>query len=149
MTLPGEELMTATNPEIEELESLSSEETARQLATMVAEKKAGQVVVMRVRELVQYADYFVICSGHSDRQVSAIREHVIRQARTQLDERPISVEGIETHQWVIVDFGDVVVHVFFDPVREYYKLEELWGDAPRVKLDLPTEALVGQDPYPA
>ncbi len=78
-----------------------------------------------------------------------MREHCIRQARSQLSERPISVEGTETHQWVIVDFGDVVVHVFFDPVREYYKLEGLWGDAPRLKLDLRTEALVGQDPYTA
>ncbi len=91
MTQTGEEVMTATNQENEGLESLPSEETARQLAAIVAEKKAEQIVVMRVRELVHYANYFIICSGHSDRQVSAIREHCIRQARNQLSERPISV----------------------------------------------------------
>ena len=112
---------------------------------MVAEKKGENIVALRVRELVQYTDYFIICSGRSDRQVAAIRESLQREARNTENLRPTSVEGTGTNQWVILDYGDVVVHIFFEPVREYYQLERLWSDAPRLTLDVAEP--VQRDPY--
>ncbi len=127
-----------------ELSPLESEQDARAIALMAAEKKAEDIVVLRVRELVQYTDWFVICSGRSDRQVAAIRDYLKRQTRNNLSLRHSSIEGDGTNQWVIIDYGDVVVHIFFDPVREYYQLEGLWADAPQLELDLP---VVRKDPY--
>ena len=127
-----------------EISPLESEQDARAIAMMAAEKKAEDIVVLRVRELVQYTDWFVICSGRSDRQVAAIRDHLKRQTRNNLALRHTSIEGDGTNQWVIIDYGDVVVHIFFDPVREYYQLEGLWADAPQLELDLPADR---KDPY--
>ena len=138
-----DDIANATSPD--ELPELDTEELARAIAMMAAEKKAENIVALRVRELVQYTDYFVVCSGRSDRQVAAIREHLQRQVRSALDLRATSVEGNGTNQWVILDYGDVVVHIFFEPVREYYQLERLWSDAPLVDLGLPEP--VRRDPY--
>ena len=129
----------------DDLPALDTEALARAIALMAAEKKAENITVLRVRELVQYTDFFVICSGRSDRQVAAIREYLQRQTRNLLELRPSAVEGTATNQWVILDYGDVVVHVFYEPVREYYQLERLWSNAPRLALDVPEP--VRRDPY--
>ena len=104
---------------------------AHKVATLVLDRKAGEVVILDVRGIASYADYVVIASGDSDRQVSAMAEHV--QARLKEDDgvAPIGSEGIETGQWVLLDFGDVVTHLFFNEVRSHYDLEGLWADAPR------------------
>ena len=75
----------------------------------------------------------MLCSGDSDRQVRAISEHV-RDALSDLDIKPLSIEGLSTSQWILMDFGDVVVHVFRTDIREHYGLEKLWSDAKRVRL---------------
>jgi len=93
--------------------------------------KAYDLVVLETGGVSSIADYFVICSGRSDTQVQAIGEAIESELRLQ-GERPVSVEGLPHAQWVLIDYGDVVVHLFSPEAREYYRLEELWEDAPRV-----------------
>ncbi|MCC7441755.1 MAG: ribosome silencing factor [Bdellovibrionales bacterium] len=106
-------------------------ERALECARAAIEKKAENVRVLDLRRLSGFADYFVICSATSDRQVQAIADEVIRHCKTH-GARPIATEGYEDARWVLVDYGDVVVHVFVDALREYYGLEQLWAAAPRV-----------------
>jgi ribosome-associated protein len=96
-------------------------------------RKAVHVAVLDVRGLTSIADAFIICSGRSNRQVSAIAEHVERELRKQKI-KPLSVEGAKEGQWVLLDYGSVIIHVFFESVREFYDLEGLWTDARRLKL---------------
>jgi ribosome-associated protein len=94
-------------------------------------RKAVNVVALDVRELTSIADVFIICSGRSNRQVSAIADHVVRELRKQKI-KPLSVEGSAEGQWVLIDYGYVVIHVFFESVRQFYDLEGLWSDARRI-----------------
>jgi ribosome-associated protein len=96
-------------------------------------KKAAHVVALDVRELTSIADIFIICSGRSSRQVVAIAEHVERQLRKHKI-KPLSVEGAAEGQWVLMDYGHVIIHVFFESVRSFYDLEGLWSDARRIPL---------------
>ena len=91
---------------------------------------------MEVGQLTSLADYFIICAGRSDTQVQAITQS-IEENLGRLGARPLSVEGYTSGQWVVMDYGDVVVHIFFEPVREFYDLERLWARAPRVRLPEP------------
>jgi len=95
--------------------------------------KAVEPVVIKVGELVDYTDYFVIMHGESTRQVMAIAESILGLV-AQSSEARVSVEGEQEGRWVVVDWGDVVVHVFLRELREFYELEKLWADAPRVSL---------------
>lgn len=95
-----------------------------------ADKKAGDLVVLDVGDLLSITDYFVICSGTSDRQVRTIVDEVqskLREAGT----RPLRTEGEAGGGWVLIDYGEFVVHVFTEETRAYYDLERLWKDAPR------------------
>jgi ribosome-associated protein len=94
-------------------------------------KKAETVVVLDVRGLTSIADTFIICSGRSNRQVSAIADHVERFLKQQ-GIRPLSVEGRKEGLWVLMDYGDVIVHVFYEETRSFYDLEGLWVDAKRI-----------------
>ena len=95
--------------------------------------KAVEPVVIKVGELVDYTDYFVIMHGESTRQVMAIAENILALVAQSAEAR-VSVEGEQEGRWVVVDWGDVVVHVFLRELREFYELEKLWADAPRVSL---------------
>ena len=105
----------------------------RACAEAAASKKAEQIVGLDLRDLQGVADYFLICSGTSEPQVKAIAEAVEDQLR-ELGARPWHVEGREGRRWVLLDYVDVVVHVFHEKMREYYLLERLWGDARSVDL---------------
>ena len=94
-------------------------------------KKAMNVVALDVGELTSYADVFIICSGRSNRQVSAIAEFIQSDLKKHKI-RPLSVEGTKDGHWVLLDYGHVVIHVFYEPVREFYDLEGLWVDAGRI-----------------
>jgi ribosome-associated protein len=96
-------------------------------------KKAAHVVALDVRELTSIADVFIICSGRSNRQVVAIAEHIERQMRKH-QIKPLSVEGTAEGHWVLMDYGHVIVHVFFESVRSFYDLEGLWSDARRIPI---------------
>lgn len=95
-------------------------------------KKAEAPVLLDVRELTSVADAFLICSGRSNRQVSAIADHIKVEMKKH-GIRPLNVEGVRDGHWVLIDYGDVVIHVFYDPVRSFYDLEGLWSDAPRIQ----------------
>lgn len=102
-------------------------------ARAAIDKKAENLRVLDLSDLSGFTDYFVICSGTSDRQVQAISDSV-ENLMNQQGYETLSIEGYGEGRWVLMDFGDVVVHVFLDALREYYDLETLWSDAPRVKI---------------
>jgi len=104
-----------------------------------AEKKAGGLVVIDVGELLSITDYFVICSGSSERQVRTIADEVEAKLR-EADVRPLRTEGAAEGGWLLLDYGVFVVHVFTDEMRSYYELERLWKDAPRPELPELAEA---------
>jgi len=110
---------------------LNSWETAQQCAEAADSKKAFDIIILDLRKLTSIADYFVICSGGSTTQVSAVSE-AIGQALAGSGIHPSHVEGQAESSWVLMDYGDVVVHVFDEQTRLYYSLEKLWGDAVRV-----------------
>ncbi|MFO7685390.1 MAG: ribosome silencing factor [Desulfobacterales bacterium] len=95
-------------------------------------KKAENLVVLDVRELTSVADAFIICSGRSNRQVQAIAEHIQAELKGQ-HKKPLSVEGLADGHWALLDYGDVIIHVFYEPVRVFYDLEGLWTDAKRIQ----------------
>ena len=109
---------------------------AQRIAQLLVDKKALDVVILDVRGMTSYADYFVIASGESDRQVSAMAENVQVQLKTADvgGLRPIGTEGLETGQWVLLDYGEVVAHLFLTDLRAHYDLEGLWADAAREKV---------------
>ncbi|NLL31870.1 ribosome silencing factor [Enterococcus sp.] len=99
----------------------------------VDDKHAQDIIALDVREVSLLADYFVICSGNTDRRINAIVDEVVEQAyKNQMDVK--RVEGKEASKWVLIDLGDVIVHVFNQSEREFYQLEKLWSDAPLVDL---------------
>ena len=106
----------------------TSEERAARAAELALSKKAEDVVSMELKGLTSTCDYFVICSGTSDVQVRAIAE-AIRTGLNDDGEKPWHVEGYENKRWILLDYVDVVVHVFDTETRDYYQLERLWGDA--------------------
>lgn len=114
--------------------SLSQHDTALRLANAALDKKALDPVILHVEELLAYCSHFVVLGGSSGRQVRAIANHVLSVAKDELGLRPISVEGLEQGKWVLVDLGDVVVHVFDGPLRGFYDLEGLWREVERVPI---------------
>jgi ribosome-associated protein len=125
---------------------LAEKSSWQKTLTIVAaalEKKASNLNVLCVRELTSIADYFVICSGRSDRQVQSIAQG-IEEGASMHGIKPYAVEGTARGHWVLMDFSDVIVHIFYEPVREFYDLEALWGDAPRAELPEPYARLAGQ-----
>lgn len=115
----------AENPEAKAL--------AQKIAQLVLDKKASDVLILDVRGKTSYADYMVIASGESDRQVSAMADGVLSGLK-QDGVTAVGSEGQETGNWVLLDFGDVVAHLFFSEVRGFYDLEGLWSDAPRERV---------------
>ena len=114
--------------------SLDSQELAVIAGRAASDKKAEDIVAIDVAELLVVTDYFVICTGRNDRQVRTIADEVEEQMRVLGGVKPIGREGVAEARWVLLDFGDLVVHVFQPEEREFYRLERLWGDAPRVEL---------------
>ena len=109
-------------------------ELAHQIVEIAADKKANDILMLRTAEVTSMADFFVICSGRSDRQVQALARAIVDQLREQ-GIRPLGVEGLSSGRWVLVDFASVVVHLFTPQEREYYGLERLWsGAAPVVHI---------------
>ena len=113
----------------------SSQEKAFLSARALLDRKAIDLVILEVKALSSFTDYFLICSGNSDRQVQAIAGH-LEEKLGQEGIHPLGIEGKREGRWVLMDYGDVVVHIFFHPVREFYDLERLWSEAIRVELPL-------------
>lgn len=98
----------------------------------VTKKKALNLVVLDVQNMTSIADVFMICSGRSNRQVNAIADAIVDHLKKHKI-RPLSIEGTGQGHWVLLDYGDVVIHVFYEPVREFFDLEGLWVDAKRIE----------------
>lgn len=100
------------------------------LVEAILDKKGKELTVLDLTNLDQsIADYFIICHGESNTQVDAIADSIDKQARTELHEHALHIEGKENSQWILMDYGNIVVHVFQKEYREYYNLEALWADA--------------------
>lgn len=106
---------------------------ARRAALAAAEKQAINIVVLDVRKVTDFTDYFVICTGAVDVHVRAIKNEIEEKLRLS-GWKPLSVEGEDSGRWILMDYVDVIVHVFQPDARGYYALEKLWGDAPRVEI---------------
>jgi len=119
-------------------EPIALSDTAQRVREAVAaadDRKAVDLKVLHLQKVSDFTDYFVICSGTSERQVQAIADGVQERLREHRV-RPLHVEGYNRGQWVLIDYGDLVVHVFQEEQRRYYALERLWGDAPEVTAEL-------------
>jgi len=108
----------------------AAQELALELGKLALEKKALNVLALDVRGLTSYAEFFVLVTAESDPQLMAVADHLEAQMKAK-GVRPLSIEGQQSGRWVLLDYGDVVVHVFFGDTREFYDLEGLWADAPR------------------
>ncbi len=109
----------------------ASLELARRIVELAEDKKAADIVLLDLADLTTMADYFVICSGGSERQLDAIADGIISTLRDE-KLKPIGREGVAASHWVLIDFGSVIVHVFTPPERDYYGLEKHWSEAKTV-----------------
>lgn len=119
--------------------SLGSSELAAVVAGYALDRKAHDLVELDMRGLVGYTDYFVICTGNTDRQVKAIHDAILEGCKREHGILPRRVEGLGGAQWVLVDLLDVVVHIFTPVTREFYRLEQLWGEAPTRMISADTD----------
>jgi ribosome-associated protein len=109
---------------------MAPEEVAAAVAQLAGDRKALEIVQLDLREIIGYTDYFLICTGRSERQTKAIHDAIYEGMKSQYGRLPQRVEGVSGARWILMDYLDVVVHVFTAETREYYRLEQLWGEAP-------------------
>src|SRR4051794_2604494 len=115
---------------------MSPEELTQAIANYASDKKAIDIVALDLRGIAGYTDFFLICSGGSDRQTKAIHDGIHLGMKKEHDTLPRRVEGVSEAKWILMDYLDCVVHVFTPDTRDYYRLEQLWGDGPPLELDL-------------
>jgi ribosome-associated protein len=111
-------------------QAMTPEEIAAAIAHYASDRKALDVVQLDLRGMLDYTDYFVICTGRTDRQAKAIHDSIYQGMKSEHGMLPRRVEGFPEARWILLDYLDVVVHVFTPDVRDYYRLEQLWGEAP-------------------
>lgn len=107
-------------------------------AHAASDKKATEIIALDLREVASFTDYFLLCTGGNPRQVAAIAESVEDQLR-KAGRRPMHTEGYANAEWVLLDYGDFIVHVFGSATRRFYDLERLWRDAKRVEIEIEGE----------
>jgi ribosome-associated protein len=105
-------------------------ELVEEIARYAADKKAVDVVELDLKDVLDYTDYFLICSGNSGRQAKAIHDGILEGLKREHKTLPRRVEGSSRAGWILMDYLDVVVHIFTPETREFYRLEQLWGEAP-------------------
>jgi ribosome-associated protein len=113
---------------------MTPEQLADTIAELAADRKAQEIVQLDLRGMIGYTDYFVICTGRSDRQVKAIHDAIHAGLKAEHGILPRRIEGLGEASWILIDYLDVVVHVFTPEMREYYRLEQLWGEAPALSV---------------
>jgi ribosome-associated protein len=111
-------------------ERLSSEQLLGEIVRLAADKKAFEVVELDLRGVLDYTDYFVICSGNTTRQTKAIHDGILEGLKHEHGSQPRKVEGASRADWILMDYFDVIVHIFTPDARAFYRLEDLWGEAP-------------------
>ena len=112
----------------------AAERTARRAARAALDKRAADLVVLDVRGISTVTDYFLMCSGRSTTHVESIADAIRAELKTD-GIRPLHAEGVAASGWILLDYGDVLAHVFLEDTRAYYALERLWGDAPAVEVE--------------
>lgn len=118
----------------------SIESRVRLAVAAALDKKATNLDVLAVGALTSIADYFILSSATNERQAQAIADSVVERLKEEMGVRPLLVEGSTPGRWVLIDFGDFIVHIFTEEVRRFYGLERLWGDAPNVTAEMTGEA---------
>ncbi len=119
----------------------TSEDLARACVRFAYDKKAEEIVALDLRGISTFTDFFVICTGNSDPQLKAIAGSIREGLRDELQTAPLAVDGYPVSQWMVLDYAQVIVHIFHESKRDFYDLETLWNDAPRLDLaDLVMEA---------
>ena len=108
---------------------------SRACAVAASDKKAGNIAILDLRGISTFTEYFVICSATSEPQLKAISNSIREQITEKYDRKPISEDGYPASHWIILDYGDVIVHLFQGEKRDFYALESLWSDAKRVALE--------------
>ena len=111
---------------------MTPEEIAYAVAGFASDRKALDIVQLDLKGIIGYTDYFLICNGRSERQTKAIHDAVHEGMKSEHGILPRRVEGLPGARWILMDYLDVVVHIFTPETREYYRLEQLWGEAPAV-----------------
>ena len=134
----GAQLNTNSSPPSSS-DQISGRELALKVAEAALDKKAARIEIIDVRGKVDYTDYVIVMSGRSDRQVAAIARGIEEDLKHKYGSRCSGVEGLPQGNWVLLDFSDVVVHVFHQEARGYYDLEALWLDADRVEFEGKTD----------
>lgn len=114
-------------------ENINGKERVLLCVNASLKRKAKDLIILNVKELSSFADYFIICSGTSDRQVQAIAES-IQENLKENGILPLGIEGERIGKWVLMDYEDIIVHIFYEPIREFYDIERLWADAPRMEV---------------
>jgi ribosome-associated protein len=114
---------------------VDSETLARSCAAAAADKKAGDIVAMDMRSVSDFTDFFVVCSADSEPQLKAIASSIREKVRQAHGQKPKAEDGFPSSQWIVVDYGDVICHLFLAGKRALYDLEGLWSDAPRLEVE--------------
>ncbi|MDR1116865.1 MAG: ribosome silencing factor [Oscillospiraceae bacterium] len=115
--------------------SLTSRQLAERIAHLADDKKASDVKVLQIENLTVLADYFVICTGNVNTHVRSISDEIEYKLKETENLYPLSIEGYEASNWILIDYGSVVAHVFLEDTRSFYSIEKLWGDAPKIEIE--------------
>ena len=143
----SESTINTGSTEIQEDITIDTENIVRSAAEAAIAMKATELTIIDVRDRTSLCDWFILCNGTNPRQIRAIADHILRTFKKELGLNPVGVEGTTGKKWVLIDLGDVIVHVFDQNMRGYYDLDGLWIDAPKVHPsefgieDVPHEAL--------
>ncbi|MGD8747402.1 MAG: ribosome silencing factor [Balneolaceae bacterium] len=120
---------------VNDTKTADSDKLIKVIADALLDKKAEDITFLDVHELTTLADKFVVCHASTDVQIKAIADNVNKETKEKLDEKAWKEEGRETRRWVILDYVNVVVHIFKKELRDYYALERMWNDAPLQKIE--------------
>lgn len=114
---------------------MNPSELSNEISRYAADKKAIDIVELDLRGVLGYTDYFLVCSGNTERQVKAIHDGILSGLKSEHGTTPRRVEGLSQAHWVLMDYLDVIVHIFTPETRDFYRLERLWGEVPTRELD--------------
>ena len=106
---------------------MDSKILAEEIINLLESKKAEEITLIDVRKKIDYTDFFIICSAHSTKHTQGLCEFIISEME-KLNIKPLGIEGLELGQWIVIDYDTVIVHIFYEPIKKIYALEELWGD---------------------
>ena len=119
----------------QEIQELAPDELADRIASIASDKLAHEIRVFDLRGIVSYTDVFVICSGNTERQTKSIHDAIYQELKDDYRVLPRRVEGLTESRWILMDYLDCVIHILTPDARSFYRLEQLWGDAPSRKVD--------------